>query len=106
MPRLHEEELFEEDRENVAKEISEADTLFAVYRSKDGRNRVLTTGYCFELFTLMIVVLSRHIEVFAFFKKLIETIETIRKEEDISKHVLEAVTYIKLYTNQKKLNNL
>lgn len=107
LPRLHEEELFEEDRPGIAKEVSEAETLLAFYRTPDGRNRVLTTGYCFDLFLFMIVVLSRHIEVFAFFKKLIETIEKIREEEqDINKHVLEAVDYIKLYKNQKTLNKL
>jgi hypothetical protein len=103
---MHERELFGEDRETIAKEISEAETLLAFYQTPDGRNRVVTTGYCVGLFVFMVVVLSRHIEVFAFFKKLIETIEKIREEEDVNKHVLEAIEYIKLYSNQKTLNKL
>jgi hypothetical protein len=103
---MHERELFGEDRTEIAKEISEAETLLAFYRTPDGRNRVVTTGYCFTLFLFLIVVLSRHIEVFAFFKKLIETIEKVREEEDVNKHVLEAIEYIKIYNHQKSLNNL
>lgn len=106
LPKMHQRELFDEDREKVAKEISEAETVLAFYRTSEGKNRVLSTGYCISMFLFLIVVLSRHIEVFAFFKKLIETIEKIREEEDINKHVLEAVDYLKLYTNQIKSNNL
>lgn len=106
LPSMHERELFQEDRVDIAKEISEAETLLAFYRTPDGQNRVISTGYCFEQFLFMTVALSRHIEVFAFFKKLIETIEKVREEGDVNKHVLEAIEYIKLYQNQKTLNKL
>ena len=106
LPRMHERELFEEDRQGIAGEIAGAETLLAFYRTPDGRNRVVTTGYCVNMFLFLVVVLSRHIEVFAFFKKLIETIEKVREGTDINRQILEAVEYIKLYNNQKTLNKL
>jgi len=106
IPRMRHSKLYDADREQVAKEIAESDTMIAFYRTKDGDNRCVFTGFCLDMFMFLIVILSRNIIVYDFFKKVIETVEKCRESLDPNSHVLEAVEYLKLHIQKDKSDEL